>query len=225
MERVSVIEGTQPVIFVAPHGPDDTFTADIAEGAANTIAGYAVINQGWEKASVVDCFKDKANCNDVRHCHEPVVKDEFLDPLRRYVIQILRNSKFVYIILIHGLGNEISKQFPDLDVIVGCGRGRIASSFSCKEWAKEDFMSSLSAEGIKAYEGIDGHYAGRDHDNLNQLYVQWYQDARVGSMQVEVIKKKRLNKKQATKIAEKIGVAVNYIITTTPPHYKIIIVP
>ena len=77
MERVSVIEGKSPIIIVAPHGykGDDENTDLIAEEIANALHCYAVINRGWERSDSVDFMKDKADCNNVYHCKEDVVRE------------------------------------------------------------------------------------------------------------------------------------------------------
>ena len=103
MEKVSVLEGTIPALIIAPHGfkNDDLNTDLIAEEIATDLSAYAVINRGWERADKVDWFNDKADCNNLKHCHEDVVKDEFLLPIMRYVIQILKFSPYIYIFTIH----------------------------------------------------------------------------------------------------------------------------
>jgi hypothetical protein len=224
MERVSVIEGTVPAIIVAPHGPDDFMTAVLTETIALDLSAYAVINQGWEKAEQVNCFKDKANCNNLTHCHEDVVKDEFLLPIMRYVVRILKWSNYVYLFMIHGLGDEIKKQFPDLQVILGCGKGKFDASLSCEDWRKDMFVGFLANKGIKAYEGIGGHYAGKDKNNLNQLYRQWYPNHSVHSMQIEVIRSMRNNKAQAQVTALNIARAMSDLVAMSDKGYSRIIV-
>ena len=137
MERVSVIEGSIPVIVVAPHGfhGDDENTDLIAETIASTIDAYAVINRGWERGDTVDSFKDWADCNNVYHCKEDVVREEFLEPIIRFKNKILKKEQLAYIFYIHGMGNRhraVAKD-PYLDAVLGYGAGK-PNSFSCDIW-------------------------------------------------------------------------------------------
>jgi len=226
MERVSVIEGDIPVLIVAPHGcqQDDFNTAYIAETVATDLSAYAVINRGWEKSDKVDCFKDKANCNNVPHCHEYVVKDEFLMPIMRYVVQISKFSRFTYIFYIHGMKDDIKKQFPDLQIIIGCGKGKFQSFPSCDECRKDAFVSFLINKGVKAYEGVDGQYAGKDPNNMNQLYRKWYPNSDVHSMQLEIVKSCRTPKCAATSMATNISRAISDLVAISDHGFSRIIV-
>ena len=199
MERVSTIEGTTPVIIAAPHGHDDTNTAVVAEALATYIDGYAVINRGWRKATYVDWLNDLANCNSVPHLLEDVVKDEFLDPLLRYTLQIRRSALYSYVFIIHGVGNHIRQSIPDLDVIIGAGKGSEFSSFSCEEWRRDALVAFMLQTGLQVYEGVDSKYAGRGKNNLNQLFRRWtaYTDPSVQSMQLEIVRALRHKKSTA----------------------------
>ena len=134
-ERVSVKEGTLPIILLAPHGCNDANTDIIVDTAADKLDCYAVINNGWERSSTVDASQDKANCNNISHCHEDVVKDEFLDPILRYsnrcsrTVNVGRGSLFmrkVIMLSIHGCGDDARVQAGDrnLDFIFGFGLGK-----------------------------------------------------------------------------------------------------
>ena len=94
MERVELREGKIPVIVFAPHGfnGNDENTSIMARSIAKEINAYAVINKGWERSDVVNCFDDKADCNNVEHCHEDVVKDEVLDPLILFIAKAKKAS-------------------------------------------------------------------------------------------------------------------------------------
>src|SRR6266478_2553999 len=96
MERVSINEGKTPVILIAPH-IEDTNTGTIVESASNVLGGYSVINNGWKRADKYDYWTEKANCNNLHHCHEDVVKEEFLDPIIRFKNRILKKEKRVCI--------------------------------------------------------------------------------------------------------------------------------
>ena len=47
MERVSVIGGSNRILFVAPHGGDDGKIAATAKSLAQGLEAFAVVNQGW----------------------------------------------------------------------------------------------------------------------------------------------------------------------------------
>jgi hypothetical protein len=194
MERVSLIEGDTPVLIVAPHGSDDTNTDYIAETVAAEFGAYAVINRGFKRSQTVDYWKDLANCNDVRHLHHDVVKEEFLDPILRFAKRIeLKYGERPFVLILHGC-SDIVRQIAndeDLDLIVGYGNGD-PPSYSCTSRFKNAFVCNLRNEGFGVYEGRSGgNYAGRSKNNLNQLFNHWYQDFDVESIQLEIVREMR----------------------------------
>lgn len=211
-ERVSVRDGILPVVVVAPHGFDDPYTDIIAETIANRLDCYAVINCGWEREDKVDVNNDKANCNSIAHCHEDVVKDEFLDPLIRY---IHRSNKTIYaagglggtcpflkktvMLTIHGAGDQarVIAKNPKLDFILGTGLGKPPRP-TCESWRKTAFAYYLVNKGVNVWEGkAGGGYAAWGKDNLNQLFVGKYPGL-AESIQIEIIRKPwRENEKRA----------------------------
>lgn len=190
MERTSVIEGSTPVLIVAPHGPDDFNTDYMAETMAKEFGAYAVINRGWKKSAEVDFWRDLANCNDIRHLHSDVVKEEFLQPILRNAAKIKRKyDDRVFMLILHGCGDQVRETTNDdnLDLIIGVGDGR-PPSYSCRPRFKNAFMHHLQAEGFGVYEGgPGGFYAGKSRNNLNQLFVKWYPDKTVDSIQLEIV--------------------------------------
>lgn len=196
MERVLTIEGDTPVIIVAPHGVDDTNTDIIAETIAEDFGAYAVINKGWQRSQSVDYFKDLANCNDIRHLKQDVIKEEFLDPILRFCSKIKRKyEERVFMLILHGCSDsvrEIAKE--DLDMIVGFGDGD-PPSYSCNIKLKNAFSHYLQKERFCVYEGRPrGAYAGRSSNNLNQLFRRWHPDDDVNSIQLEITRELRSNK-------------------------------
>lgn len=202
-ERVSVREGILPMVIVAPHGYDDPQTDLIAETLAEKLDCYAVLNHGWERADVVDADIDKANCNSISQIHEDVVKDEFLDPVLRYMHRssktiaayragggwcaFLRNPLMV---TIHGAGNDIRNKAAkkvELDFILGTGAGNPARP-SCQAWRKNALAWTLINKGVHVWEGkAGGAFAAWGKDNLNQLFVHKYPN--VGeSLQIEIVR-------------------------------------
>lgn len=202
-ERVSVIRGKQPVILVAPHGCDDTNTDIIAEVAANTIDCHAVINRGFERDDNVDVMRDKANCNRCDHVKQPVVYEEFLQPIEKIVNKF--NQKYskinpwwdrlasmddmtTLILYIHGCGNDIHKiANTTVEVIVGYGLGNKEHSITCEDWRKElflDFCRANTNESVCCGKG-GGKFAGRDSNNMNQYFRKHSKNPHVESLQLE----------------------------------------
>jgi hypothetical protein len=194
MERVRIIEGEIPVLLIAPHGVDDKNTDFIAESVAKEFGAYAIINKGWKRSKTVDYWNDLANCNDVQHLHEDVVKEEFLDPILRTVAKMKKEYKEdIFMLIIHGCSNEVRNQAndQDLDFIVGFGEGR-PSSYTCRIKIKDAFVYYLQKENFGVYEGkAKGKFAGRSRNNLNQLFTEWYPDDNVNSLQLEIVKELR----------------------------------
>ena len=189
MERVELREGKIPVIVFAPHGfnGNDENTSIMARSIAKEINAYAVINKGWERSDVVNCFDDKADCNNVEHCHEYVVKDEVLDPLIRFIAKAKKNHGTAFLYNIHGMSDRHRKKAQDkMDVVIGFGDGD-PPSFSMDIWRKDFFVSKLNVLGINAYEGkAGGNMSGWSRNNMNQLFRKWYLDSNVQSLQIEV---------------------------------------
>jgi hypothetical protein len=216
MERVSIISGKMPIIVVAPHGydGDDENTSVIAESIAKNIEAYAVINRGWERSQTVDFMLDKADCNNVNHCREDVVKEEFLDPILRYTKKILSNNPKAYIYYIHGMGNKhrIYANDPTLDVIVGFGAGS-PNSFTCNIWEKDALCHFLNNKGIVTYEGRKGGImSGWSKTNMNQLFRKTYPNHHVQSMQLEIIHELRDSKEKSIFLGKEIGSVMKKIL-------------
>jgi hypothetical protein len=212
MERVSVIHGSFNAIIVAPHGydGDDENTGLIARHIAESINGYAVINNGWERASVYDYENDKADCNNAYHCTQDVVKDEFLDPIIRFQKEINSRGKYAYIYYIHGMGDKhrvISKD-PKMDIVVGYGAGSPASH-TCLLWQKDLLMYKLNEAHFKVYEGRKGGpMSGWARSNMNQYFRKWENNPDVFSMQLEIVRAIRFEKDLALLSADYIAEAI-----------------
>lgn len=205
-ERVSTIMGKKPIILVAPHGyqDDDKNTAYICEHVAKTINCYAVINRGWERSDSVDPSFDKADCNNVNHCHQDVVKEEFLDPILRFSARLLRKNPFAYIFFIHGMSNfhRLSSGIYDLDIVVGFGDNE-KNDFSCSLWRKDLFCFSLHQNGFKIAEGTKKSKMSGSHPlNMNQLFVRKYPNPLMQSMQLEIVETRRRTSEATKKTAD-----------------------
>lgn len=196
-QRVQIISGNNPIILVAPHGfsGDDENTGELVELMAKNMDCYGVINWGFERSDKTDHLNDKADCNNCHHCHEPVIKDEFLDPIIRYKNKILNTEELVHIYYIHGMSNKHRKlaNDPNLSMVIGYGAGS-PNSFSCKLWQKDLLLHLLDKNGIVAYEGKKGGLmSGWSRSNMNQLFRKWYNEEEVKSMQIEIIYDLRCN--------------------------------
>jgi hypothetical protein len=194
MERISTIQGELPILLVAPHGVDDENTAFLTDLIASEMGTFAIINRGWKRDDKVDYLNDRANCNDIRHIHKDVVKEEFLDPILRTVAKIQKKlDERVYIINVHGCSDKVREEVNDqnLDLILGYGEGK-PSNYTCDLRIKSAFAHFLEKENFGVYEGKkNGKYAARSKNNLNQLFRLWYPNQTVHSIQLEVIKELR----------------------------------
>lgn len=198
MERTTTIEGQAPIILVAPHGMDDTHTAYIAEKIATNFGAFAVINKGWRRSAHVDYFNDLANCNDIRHLYSDVVREEFLNPILRFVVKIKKKyQEKVFMLILHGCSNSVRRFANDenLDMILGFGEGH-PPSYSCDMKVKNAFLHYLEEERFEVYEG-KSTYAGRSKNNLNQLFRKWYRDNDVNSLQLEIVRDLRVPQQNA----------------------------
>lgn len=203
-ERVSVIKGKTPILLVAPHGSDDIGTDVLTEKISKILDCYAVINRGFDRASIVDVNNDKADCNRIDHITKDVVKDEFLKPLLKIKNKLTRNwlanyssmtwmptsqQEHLLIFYIHGVGDKIHKVAKEqVDVVVGYGLGIKKHSLTCKRWRKNllvDTWKHLGTGGIFEGKG-GGKYAGRNANNLNQYFRKHELDRNVDSMQLEI---------------------------------------
>lgn len=217
-ERVSLISGKKPIILICPHGfqGDDKNTAIITEHIARKIDCYAVINRGWERAESVDPENDKADCNNIDHCYQEIVKEEFLDPIFRFVSRSLKKHPFIYTFYLHGMANlhRLKSGLYDLDIVVGSG-GDDSESSSCSVWRKDLFCFCLYKKGFKIAEGTKkSKLAGASKDNMNQLFVQKVPNALIQSLQIEIIETRRRNEVQAIKTADLLSGAFNSMLET-----------
>lgn len=191
MERVAIREGKAPIILFAPHGfgGDDERTSTMVEYMAETLDCYAIINRGWERGPLVDCFADKADCNNVEHCHEDVVKEEILDPILRFQKKIMRTHSIAYFFPIHGMSDKHRKSsgINNLDIVIGYGAGS-PNSLTCDEWRKDYMLHLLEEAGLTPAEGKKGGpMSGWARNNMNQLFRKWYHDQSIQGMQLEII--------------------------------------
>lgn len=164
MERVTVIRGDKPLLIIAPHGKDDSGTSTIAQIIAKELGCYCVTNNGWRRSEKVDAIKGEANCNSIAHCHQEVVKDEFLFPIFGFAKRMIMNHGYGNVFIIHGMGRN------DPDVFLGYGDGNPAS-YSCNPLLKDAFIQLCEDNCLSVQAAESGSkYAGRSTNNLNQLF-------------------------------------------------------
>jgi hypothetical protein len=191
MERTSVIDGNNSILIVAPHGGDEERVAAAAETLALGLGAFAVINRGWRVSFKVDSISDMANCNNVRHLKEDVVREEFLNPILRIVARIKKkHGGRVLMLVIKQFGDHVrdKAQGDILDIIIGHGSGA-PPRHSCRARTKDALIQCLEQEGFGVYEGDVGSlHSGAAKNNLNQLFKRWTRDKAVESMQIEIAK-------------------------------------
>ena len=203
-ERVSIIERDAPIVIVCPHGYDDHGTAGLGEIISKNLACSHVINKGWRKAKKHDYWKDHADCNDLRHCSENVVIDEFLKPIIRFVKKAINSYGECYVFNIHGMG--IKNRPPDLDIVLGCGEEK---NLTCKSKSRDSFLHYLNLHEFNVYKG-ENFFSGKNRYNLNQLFKQWV-SLPAESFQLELVPYLR-DKKQQDKTAENISKSIENLI-------------
>lgn len=233
MERVSIRQGKNPILFVAPHGPDDTNTSIIAETAAEICDGYYVINNGFErKGNIVDVENDRANCNRIDHVIQDVVKEEFLNPIEKFTAQMRSKLQIHHFLMnyseickplifyIHGAGDHVHIEVGEkISVIVGYGLGKKKGndSFTCENWRRKLFVQSYrSYSKAEVYEGLGGSYNGRNPNNMNQFYRQYISNSLIDSMQLEFPYLSRFNKLEAEKTGLTLATVANEILNHDP---------
>ena len=179
-QRVSIVEGKNPILLIAPGGPDEKNTDILTEMLAEKSNCFAVINWGWKKASTVSCRDSKADCNNVFHLVD-VVYDEFLDPIFRFKNRISRNHHTIYQFVIQGVTkNDLP---PNVDIV--CGEG--GERKSCQQWFRDYFSFIAGENGLHVYLARPTSCLSGGHKkHLNQLFAQIYPDERVQSLQLEI---------------------------------------
>lgn len=228
MERVSIIEGKQPVIFVSPHGAagDDINTAIVAKAAAESLESYAVINRGWKRGSAYNYNAEQADCNNVTHCID-VVKDEFLDPIIRFKNRIRKKHPLAWIFTIHGISNDACTVAKDnsLSMVVGYGAGN-PPSHTCKTWMKDLLIYQCQAYGWTTYEAkANSPYAAWAKNNLCQYFRKWQLDVHVQAMQLEIIYDLRNSRAKAEMCGECLSGFISDVIShsswNAPSNFKV----
>tara|TARA_Y100000034_G_scaffold6762_1_gene7438 strand:+ start:4107 stop:4823 length:717 start_codon:yes stop_codon:yes gene_type:complete len=193
-ERVSIINGSVPLLLVCPHGDDDTNTNVVTEKCAEAIDAYALINHGWKRSDDVDEINSFADCNSVAHIMDTnnfVVNDEYGKEFIKFRQKIMKKWSGFYIFHIHGIGNHIKKKANDnVHLIMGFGKSKKNPSLTCELWVKDAFAKCVEDQGmgnLVIYQGMaGGSYTARKNDNVNQYYRQYTHEPTIQSVQLEV---------------------------------------
>ena len=195
MERVSVMTGKSPLIFLCPYGADNPATAKLTEEIVYYSEGSAVINRGFRKGFQVDYSQEIADLDRIDHClSEPVVYDEFIRPVTKLKDKLKANHKRIYLFVL----TDLKKPGPvNMDLLIGYGNGD-QYTLSCPVWAKDLFSTALMHVELNPYEAAsNGGYTGSDARCLNQLFRVYEYDKDVMSMHLwmnhHVLKNTRSN--------------------------------
>lgn len=193
-ERVSIINGTVPLLLVCPHGDDDTNTNIVTESCAEALKCYALINHGWKRAADVDEIAGFADCNSVNHAmntNNSVVYDEYGRHFIKFRQKIMKKWNGFYIFHIHGIGNHIKKKASDnVHMVMGFGKSKKKPQLTCDLWVKNAFAKSVENQGMNniiLYQGkAGGNYTARKNDNMNQYYRHYTHEPSIQSIQLEI---------------------------------------
>jgi hypothetical protein len=170
-ERVSVLDGKDSnILVVAPHGPDDKYTIEMAHALHEMIDCHVVINNCFKRADTVDSINDLANCNNTDHCiQDAVIFEEFTKPIIRLVNKNYNKfkSKKFFIFWLHGMDYH-----NNVDCVFGYGLGLKSDRKTMLPWRVACIYESLSIGfSYKCAVGkAGGKYAARSKDNMTQLF-------------------------------------------------------
>jgi hypothetical protein len=222
MERVSVLHGINPVLLVAPHGFNDTYTNILTEAAAKECKSNAVINNCWERSAKVDVLNDQANCNKISHCMHDVVKDEFYDPIVKKTNALMNKHPQVYVFHIHGCGNDIRKKAGEnLSVVIGWGDGKPARP-TARGSMRNLFTYVVDNDKLwtPAQAGKGSMFAGWDQGNLLQMWRPYKQSGGVDALQLEFVTATRKTKADAELSGVYLGSLISKFLFLEVSAYK-----
>jgi len=205
--RISIQNGTRPVILVVPHIDKDV--ANMVESCASMLDCYTVINNGFIRSKDVDARNDLADCNRIDHVKQPVVQDEFWQPIAkmkrqiearfwRQNSQILYDKCLIFYVRAFHWTNMRDKDGQEADVVVGYGAGPDPhrDNYTCSLWRRNLFVHLWRATSLvnktpgDIYVGKrGGKFAGRNPNNINQYYRNEKRDSFVQSMQLSFNRK------------------------------------
>lgn len=232
-ERVTIKVAAEKVLIVCPHGHflDDEHTNTLSGKIADKLNCNAVINNGWRRSDAVDAIAGRANCNNYKHCKEPVVIDEFLKPINDAIslmfesIDEFSDEPQPLVVCVHGIGNKVRKQSnqPNLDIVVGYGNGT-PDRHTCTLWRKNALVDTLANNGFMTFEGAKGgSYSAHSLTNLTQGI---HKNNSVDVLQLEFIYAIRSSDQIIEQTASKVAKAINDVMLlsnyTRPSSHKLL---
>jgi hypothetical protein len=223
MARIICHHQDNPIIFVAPHGHqgDDYNTSLIAECAAKEIGANYLINTGFRRNIDVDEARDFADCNNVNHMSDPILRDEFLLPYKRMCIRAKKKYGSALVVFIHGVSDKVRKDSGvlDLDIILGYGLGT-PESRTCYEVGVRQFTYQLHEDDINCCIGkAGGKYSGYNKNNMNQYWRKVERDMHINSVQLEIIRELRDDTVISILTAQSIALAAEKCYNCTNFNY------
>ena len=208
MGELEFISGKNNIILIAPHGhpKNDMNTGDLARRMAKKLGCYAVINEHYRRP-----YQDKetkiiyrtnkkggiVDLNNIPSIKTAGMEKEFLQSIFDIKKKILAEdgNDQVFIIHIHGIGDDKYKESDDIKppILVGIGKKNKDDRFSANvDTVKQiiKIMGENVAHPIPARIEQGGGYSGWANHNLNQLFTGFvkpdYKDKRVQSIQLEI---------------------------------------
>lgn len=182
MERVSLVTGKTPAVFICPHGGDNPALAKLAEEAAFFAEGNAIINKGFKRGPKVNYATETADLGRLDHLlAENVIFEEFLLPIVRIKNRLKKNHKKVFVYILDYLSPPAPSEI-EIDVVIGHGNGENYTA-TCPTWVKEVFVTTLKYLGFSPYEARDrGPLTGSEPTAINQAFRVYDYDKDVVSM-------------------------------------------
>jgi len=182
-ERISLYRGVEPILVVAPHAPEETYTRDIALSLAKEFSGFALINNGFKMSHRVNSVKDMADCADLSHIMHPDIKDEFCGHITNTVHTLSRRKETINVFYIYGFPDYVEHMAgTKIDVILGCGAGTDIYDWTCSPKAIQCFTgcyreyrpfgSAICGDVYLATQNRE--YTGRAANSINQLFNIYY---------------------------------------------------
>jgi len=195
-ERVTIINGNNPIILVCPHGPDDTNTSIITKVCAKEVDCSAIINNGWKRTKNINESSGRANCNSatqVLNSRNSVLFSEYGAPLLRMVADSLVSNSNSMVFHIHGVGDHISinQPFP-IGFVMGFGQSKKKPSHTCPLWLKNSFAEYVNYDVHRGYAAAQGrkggNYCARRKDNMAQHLKLTYENSNytLHNLQLEI---------------------------------------
>jgi hypothetical protein len=225
MAKIKITQGSKPILILAPHGggPTDLRTAKIAQNIILGIDAYGVVNTGWVRPWVghqegtgkkhngpiqEDLANGIANLNDLNHCRQKPLVDDFLGRIDSCVKAIKGTKKRVNIFVIHGMDDTI-RDYKGHNMILGYGNGT-PPRYSCSDLFKERFGACLADQKFIVGQGKPGgRLSAWNQNNLNQLYSN---DGDIFSIQLEIGLTLRDVDDKIDELSAKIAAAIKYTV-------------